>query len=196
MGFNSVERVEEYLNKPQEPPASIDSTKPHPSWPSAKGSQKRDFLIVKDLRVRYAADLPDVLQGLSFALKPRERLAVVGRTGSGKSTLAMSLLRFAEPSGGSITLDGWVSDFNSLLSSRLILVHRLSASTSQQLALRTCVSASTISLRIPCSFPVRSDPAWIHLKNTRMRCSRRLSRRLSSRLQPGKVNASRSIVRL
>jgi ABC-type multidrug transport system fused ATPase/permease subunit len=30
----------------------------------------------------------------------------IGRTGSGKSTLAMSLLRFAEPSSGSIWLDG------------------------------------------------------------------------------------------
>jgi ABC-type multidrug transport system fused ATPase/permease subunit len=31
---------------------------------------------------------------------------LIGRTGSGKSTLAMSMLRFSEPAGGRIVLDG------------------------------------------------------------------------------------------
>lgn len=63
-------------------------------------------MIVKDLTVRYADDQPDVLKRVSFTLKSRERLAIVGRTGSGKSTLAMSLLRFCEHRAGSIFLDG------------------------------------------------------------------------------------------
>ena len=44
--------------------------------------------------VRYAPELPTVLHDVSFKLKARERVGLVGRTGSGKSTLALSLLRF------------------------------------------------------------------------------------------------------
>jgi ABC-type multidrug transport system fused ATPase/permease subunit len=61
---------------------------------------------VENLVVRYAPDLPPVLHGVSFALKPRERVGLLGRTGSGKSTLAMALLRFVEPTEGTITIDG------------------------------------------------------------------------------------------
>ncbi len=49
---------------------------------------------------------PRLLERLSFALEPGERVAVVGATGSGKSTLAALLLRFFEPAEGRILLDG------------------------------------------------------------------------------------------
>lgn len=52
------------------------------------------MIEVEDLVVKYAPELPDVLHGVSFAIKPRERVGLLGRTGSGKSTLAMSILRF------------------------------------------------------------------------------------------------------
>ena len=52
------------------------------------------MLVVEDLSVKYAPDLPPVLQGISFALKAKERVGLLGRTGSGKAPLAMSILRF------------------------------------------------------------------------------------------------------
>lgn len=52
--------------------------------------------------MRYAEGLPDVLRDLSFEVRPREKIGVVGRTGSGKTSLALSLLRAIEPSGGRI----------------------------------------------------------------------------------------------
>lgn len=61
---------------------------------------------MKDLVVRYAPDLDPVLKGLTFSVKPREKIGVVGRTGSGKSTLALSFFRFVEPSEGNIVIDG------------------------------------------------------------------------------------------
>jgi ABC-type multidrug transport system fused ATPase/permease subunit len=61
---------------------------------------------VKDLQIRYAADLDPVLHGISFNVNPREKIGVVGRTGSGKSTLALSFFRFVEASQGSIVIDG------------------------------------------------------------------------------------------
>ncbi|CAE6396795.1 unnamed protein product [Rhizoctonia solani] len=100
--LNSVERVQEYLDLPSEPPAIIESNRPPAAWPSAtKGT-----LVIEDLELKYSPELEPVLKGVSFETKPAERIGIVGRTGSGKSTLALALFRFVDPAGGKIILDG------------------------------------------------------------------------------------------
>ncbi len=47
-----------------------------------------------------------VLTNLSFVIKPRERVALVGRSGAGKSTITKLLLRCEDPTGGCIRIDG------------------------------------------------------------------------------------------
>ena len=47
-----------------------------------------------------------VLRGVSFAVEPGQRVAIVGATGAGKSTMISLLMRFYEPQRGRITLDG------------------------------------------------------------------------------------------
>lgn len=47
-----------------------------------------------------------VLDKINFRIKKGERMAIVGPSGSGKSTLAGLLMRFWEPTGGSILIDG------------------------------------------------------------------------------------------
>ncbi|CAE6425291.1 unnamed protein product [Rhizoctonia solani] len=101
LDFNSVERIGEYLILPQEAPAIIANARPPAHWPSRTGGITVDHLVM-----RYAEGLPDVLRDLTFEVRPREKVGVVGRTGSGKSSLALSLLRAVEPSGGRIILDG------------------------------------------------------------------------------------------
>ncbi|PPQ81391.1 hypothetical protein CVT24_001829, partial [Panaeolus cyanescens] len=101
LNFNSVERVVEYFDIPQEAPAIIENRRPPASWPSNTGQ-----LVVEDLVVQYAPHLPVVLHSLKFTVMPAEKIGVVGRTGSGKSTLAMSLLRMIEPTSGKIIIDG------------------------------------------------------------------------------------------
>lgn len=92
--YSSVERVVEYLDLPQEPPAIIESSRPPAYWPSSTSSNGDALISVEDLVVKYAPELPAVLHNVSFKIKAKERVGLLGRTGSGKSTLAMSLLRF------------------------------------------------------------------------------------------------------
>jgi ATP-binding cassette subfamily C protein LapB len=54
---------------------------------------------------RYPATTLQSLDGVSFRLKPGERVGVIGRVGSGKSTIARLLLGLYEPTQGAIFLD-------------------------------------------------------------------------------------------
>ncbi|KAL6450715.1 YBT1 ATP-dependent bile acid permease [Candida maltosa Xu316] len=100
MNFNSVERLQEYLEVEQEPAAEIVETEPKPSWP------ERGQIIVNDVSLRYAPDLPRVIKNVSFEVQPCHKVGIVGRTGAGKSTIITALFRFLDPETGSITIDG------------------------------------------------------------------------------------------
>ncbi|KAF9196462.1 hypothetical protein BGZ50_000082 [Haplosporangium sp. Z 11] len=100
MNLNSVERVVEYMDLEEEPPAIIKESRPPASWPHA------GEVVVQNLTMKYAPDTPEVIKDISFVIKAGEKIGVVGRTGSGKSTLAISLFRFMDPVSGSIHIDG------------------------------------------------------------------------------------------
>ncbi len=44
--------------------------------------------------------------GVTFSVKPTEKVGIVGRTGAGKSSLTLSLFRIIEGASGSISIDG------------------------------------------------------------------------------------------
>ncbi len=56
--------------------------------------------------VAYNAGERHALNGLSFTVAQGEKVALVGATGGGKSTALALLLRFSEPTAGSITVNG------------------------------------------------------------------------------------------
>ena len=72
LDFNSVERIGEYSGAPQEAATIIEDKRPPAYWPSNSGC-----LEVRDLVVRYAPDLPAVLNGISFTVRPGEKIGVV-----------------------------------------------------------------------------------------------------------------------
>ena len=71
----------------------------------AKAPRLSGRIEVRRVSFRYAADGPWVLRDVSFAVRPGQKVALVGPTGSGKSTLAMLLLGLYEPTEGDILWD-------------------------------------------------------------------------------------------
>lgn len=66
----------------------------------------RGRVELRDVSFRYGPDAPLVLEGISLAIEPGQKVALVGRSGSGKTTLAMLLLGLHEPGSGEILYDG------------------------------------------------------------------------------------------
>ncbi|KAJ3291001.1 hypothetical protein HDU79_002770 [Rhizoclosmatium sp. JEL0117] len=99
MSMNAVERVDEYSAIDQEPPAIIPNNRPPPLWPS------RGEIHVRNLSLKYAPELPNVLHELTFSTHPSEKIGVVGRTGAGKSTLTLAFFRILNQFEGSIVID-------------------------------------------------------------------------------------------
>jgi ATP-binding cassette subfamily B protein len=61
----------------------------------------------RDVHFRYPSRSEvEVLKGISFAVRPGEKIALVGPSGSGKSTIISLLLRFYDPQGGELRMDG------------------------------------------------------------------------------------------
>ncbi|KAF2173356.1 hypothetical protein M409DRAFT_15641 [Zasmidium cellare ATCC 36951] len=96
LDMNSAERVLEYRDLTTEP---LGGDAAPAGWPS------QGRIHVQDLRAGYAVDLPPVLNGVNFDVRPGERIGIVGRTGSGKSSLTLALFRFIHARTGSIKID-------------------------------------------------------------------------------------------
>jgi ATP-binding cassette, subfamily B, bacterial len=93
----SAERVIELLD---ESPAVIEPERPRPL------GRARGAVAFDGVSYRYGGAAVDALHDVAFEAEPGETIALVGASGAGKSTAAKLLLRFHDPTGGRVTLDG------------------------------------------------------------------------------------------
>ncbi len=78
--MNSVERLVHYIDtvEQEKSATSPSGQEPPASWPE-KGQ-----IQFNGVQMRYRKDKPLVLKGLTFEVKPSEKIGVVGRTGAGE----------------------------------------------------------------------------------------------------------------
>nr|CAH7759997.1 unnamed protein product [Callosobruchus chinensis] len=102
--MTSIERISEYSQQePEEKEGKV--TPPSTEWPS------QGQIVFEQVSVRYLEeDL--VLEDLSFQIKAKEKIGIVGRTGAGKSSILATLLRLVSAERGTIKIDG--VDINNL----------------------------------------------------------------------------------
>lgn len=62
-------------------------------------------LEIRDLEFSYVPEHP-LIRDFNLSVKPGQRIAIVGPTGCGKTTFINLLMRFYDPQGGEIRLDG------------------------------------------------------------------------------------------
>ena len=60
---------------------------------------------IRDLKFSYVPEKP-LIDDFNLSVKPGQRVAIVGPTGCGKTTFINLLMRFYDPDGGNIELDG------------------------------------------------------------------------------------------
>ena len=117
--MTGIERLNEYLRRPLEKGAKLPSSRSfptnHPVYPKEEeDSLKKAQLVhersasvaVEDLWFRYSPELPYVLKGLDFTIRPGEKIGIVGRTGSGKTSFVQALFHLYPFERGRVLIDG------------------------------------------------------------------------------------------
>ena len=89
-------RVFELIEEPAQTPDPVQPENPH---------QVSGALEIRDLSFSYRKDRP-LISGFNLKVEPGQRIAIVGPTGCGKTTFINLLMRFYDPDGGEICLDG------------------------------------------------------------------------------------------
>ena len=77
---------------------------PEPEFP--QNPEKVEGTVeIRDLKFSYVPEKP-LIDDFNLSVKPGQRVAIVGPTGCGKTTFINLLMRFYDPDGGNIELDG------------------------------------------------------------------------------------------
>jgi ATP-binding cassette, subfamily C, bacterial CydCD len=100
-GTVAARRIFEILDTPMSVKHSV--TKDQPLITS---DLKTLSIQLSDIHFTYPGENTPALKNIDFQIKTGQHIAVVGASGAGKTTLIGLLLRFVEPTGGNLTVNG------------------------------------------------------------------------------------------
>lgn len=98
----SVEKFFDYLA--QQPPAVV--TKSIQSSASASADSRPQEWVLNNVSYSYPERKEKALENVSFSIRAKEKIAIVGLNGAGKTTLMKLMLRLLEPYDGTISFRG------------------------------------------------------------------------------------------
>ena len=107
------ERLADIVLQKPEPMSASDDGEAHNALPAT--------LEVRDVRFRYGEREADVLNGISFAVRAGESVAIAGPSGGGKTTLINILLGVLTPTEGEVLLGGRKLDLVGLAALRAMV---------------------------------------------------------------------------
>lgn len=94
------ERCQQWAELPAEAGGPAPAESVPSDWPTAGRVEFRQACL------RYAPELPPVVEDASFTVEAQSHVALLGRTGAGKSTVLLALLRTLSVEQGDILIDG------------------------------------------------------------------------------------------
>jgi len=93
----SLKTIDKIMSMPVERPAGTQFV----HRPVLRGAME-----FRDVEFTYPNQPLPALDGVSFSVRPGERVAIIGKIGSGKSTIEKLILGFYQPQKGAIRIDG------------------------------------------------------------------------------------------
>lgn len=103
--FTSITAAIATIKPAYEMAKPILHTLPEPSENKQNVASLKGDIEISHMSFRYNEDSPYIFNDFSLKIKPRDYIAIVGKTGCGKSTLVRLLLGFEKPNKGTIYYD-------------------------------------------------------------------------------------------
>ncbi|MFC5702438.1 ABC transporter ATP-binding protein [Cohnella faecalis] len=90
-----------FLSMPEKSDSALSET---------TGETREEGIQVRNLTFAYPGHSEPVLKNVSFDVKPKQKVAIVGSNGAGKSTLIKCIMALYEPQQGHVSIDGERAD--------------------------------------------------------------------------------------